>query len=58
MEATLPKSVQYLIISFENRREQGLDAYKNCALLVEQLNAIGWTCDYGLDGEPYDFKKL
>ena len=58
MEATLPKSVQDLIESFEERQNDCMDGYKNCALLVEQLNAIGWTCDYGLDGEPYDFNKL
>ena len=32
--------------------------YENCQLLVDELNSVGYTCDYGLDGVPFDLKKL
>lgn len=32
--------------------------YENCALLVQELNAIGYTCAYGLDAEPFKLRKL
>lgn len=32
--------------------------YENCALLVQELNAIGYTCEYGLDAEPFKLRKL
>jgi hypothetical protein len=33
-----------------------VDPYKLCATLVVDLEAVGYTCDYGLDAEPYDLK--
>jgi hypothetical protein len=32
--------------------------YENCAKLVEELEAVGYTCDYGLDASPYDLKQI
>lgn len=32
--------------------------YETCILLVEELNKIGWTCEYGLDAVPYNFRKI
>ena len=26
--------------------------------LVKDLNAVGYTCDYGLDASPYDLKQI
>jgi len=31
--------------------------YEACATLVEKLEAIGYTCEYGLDAVPYDLSK-
>lgn len=36
----------------------GDNDYKNCKKLVKHLETIGYTCDYGLDGEPYNLRKL
>lgn len=32
--------------------------YDGCDLLIQKLNAIGYTCDYGLDASPYNLRKL
>jgi hypothetical protein len=38
--------------------QEGEQDYKACADLVEALEKIGWTCDYGLDGTPIDLQPL
>lgn len=50
----LPKEVQDIINNF-NEKEQ---SYDNCSKLVEDLEKVGYTCDYGLDGVPYDLKEM
>jgi len=32
--------------------------YDDCDELVQKLNEIGWTCEYGLDANPYNLSKL
>lgn len=32
--------------------------YDTCMDLVEKLQAIGYTCEFGLDASPYGLKKL
>ena len=34
------------------------NTYENCANLVNDLEQVGWTCDYYLDAEPFDLRKL
>tara|TARA_R110000751_G_scaffold1560_4_gene5794 strand:+ start:3182 stop:3562 length:381 start_codon:yes stop_codon:yes gene_type:complete len=34
------------------------DAYKECDRLLNELEPYGYTFDYGLDGEPYNLKKI
>lgn len=34
------------------------DTYENCGKLVDDLNSIGYTCDYYLDAEPYNLRKI
>lgn len=34
------------------------NTYENCGNLVEDLEELGWTCEYGLDAEPYDLRQL
>ena len=38
--------------------QKGDASYKGCAALVEALEQIGWTCDYGLDGMPIDLQPM
>ena len=51
---TLPMEVQEVINNFSEKDND----YDNCAQLVEELEAVGYTCDYGLDASPYDLKQL
>ena len=32
--------------------------YESCANLVNDLNSIGYTCEYGLSAEPFGLRKL
>jgi len=32
--------------------------YNNCSDLVDELEEVGYTCEYGLDAIPYDLRKL
>jgi hypothetical protein len=50
----LPKEVQDIINKFS---EMDCD-YKNCGNLVDELEAKGYTCDYGLDASPFDLRKV
>jgi hypothetical protein len=50
----LPANVRTLIDKFSE-----MDAtYENCNTLVQELNKIGYTCEYGLDAIPYELKQL
>ncbi len=50
----LPKEVQEVINNFSEKDND----YENCAKLVEELEEVGYTCDYGLDASPYDLKQI
>lgn len=32
--------------------------YEQCANLVNELEEVGWTCDYYLDAEPYGLRPM
>ena len=50
----LPADVKAVIEKFSE-----LDTtYINCADLVQELNKVGYTCEYGLDASPYNLTKL
>jgi hypothetical protein len=34
------------------------ESYEDCQNLVNALNKIGWTCEYGLSAEPFNLRKL
>ena len=34
------------------------ETYEDCERLMKKLNKIGYTCDYYLDADPYDFRKI
>ena len=51
--AELPTEVQEVIAA-----HQGSDQnYESCIELVNNLESLGWTCEYGLDGIPYGLRK-
>ena len=33
-------------------------SYEECAKLVSDLEEVGYTCDYYLDANPYNLRKL
>lgn len=50
---TLPQEVQDILL------EHGeCEGYKGCDALIKALEAVGYTCDYGLDACPYDLRKI
>jgi len=50
----LPKEVKEVI----NRFSMMENDYESCENLKDALKEIGWTCSYGLDAEPYYFRKI
>ena len=38
--------------------QQGDASYEGCADLLIALEEIGWTFDYGLDGQPIELQPL
>ena len=50
----LPNDVAIIL----HRYYTGDNTYENCQNLVSELEAIGWTCSYGLDAEPYELHKI
>lgn len=32
--------------------------YDTCAEYLEEMNAVGYTFEYGLDGEPINLRKI
>lgn len=51
---TLPQEVQDVL----NKYEDGDFTYTDCANLVTELEAVGYTCEYGLDASPFGLRKL
>lgn len=49
----LPQEVQDILTKYND-----VEDYQGCDKLVKELNAVGYTCDYGLDASPYDLRKL
>lgn len=49
---SLPISVKRVVDSYDDDK----DLYAECARIEKELNKIGWTCEYGLDGEVYDVR--
>ena len=50
----LPTELVEVLTKYENMD----DTYVNCGNLVDDLNKIGYTCDYYLDAEPYNLRKI
>jgi hypothetical protein len=50
----IPQEVRNIIEKYE---EAGAD-YKMCQNLIKELEQVGYTCEFGLDGVPYELKQL
>jgi hypothetical protein len=53
MVNTYPKEVQDILNSFD----ENIDIYHEAKRMVIELNNIGWTAEYYLDGELYNIRK-
>jgi len=38
--------------------EENAGLYENCIILVEKLEAVGYTCDYDLSGEVFGLRPI
>ena len=52
---SLPQNVQDIINKFGELDE---NSYENCDKFIKELETFGYTCDYGLDAQPYGLKKI
>jgi hypothetical protein len=50
----LPPEVQTILKQFSDMD----NTTENCVALINELNLVGYGCDYGLDGIPYDLQPL
>jgi hypothetical protein len=51
---TLPQEVQDVLMKYCD----GDNSYKKCRALIKALKPHGYTCEYGLDGQPYGLKQI
>jgi hypothetical protein len=47
-----PKEVLDILAQFED------NTYEECERILNKLERIGYTYEYGLDAEPFNLKKL
>lgn len=50
----LPQNVQSILDKYDVLEK----SYANCEAMKIELEAIGWTCDYGLDAEVYGIEQI
>ena len=50
----LPIKIQKIIADFS----EDDNSYEDCEKFISKLNKVGYTCEYGLDAEPYGLRKL
>ena len=53
----LPTDVLAVLTKHQSNEDE-MYTYNQCEALVKDLEAIGYTCDYGLDAIPYGLKKV
>lgn len=51
---TLPQEVQNILAKYDD----GDNTYENCQNLVNDLETVGYTCNYDLSAMPYGLRKL
>lgn len=50
----LPAEVQAIL----DKHCTGDNTYEACRALIDDLEKVGYTCDYGLSAEPYGLRKI
>jgi len=48
-----PQNVKDILDTYD----ENIDGYLECKRIINELNLIGWTADYYLDGILFDLKK-
>ena len=48
----IPKDVLAILATFED------NTYEECERILNKLEQIGYTFEYGLDAEPFNLRKL
>lgn len=48
----IPKDVHDILAQFED------NTYEECERVLNKLEQIGYTYEYGLDAEPFNLRKL
>jgi len=51
---SLPQELQAIL----NKYSEMDNDYHNCAKMLKEVEAIGYTFEYGLDAEPYGLSKI
>jgi len=58
-QETLPDNIRAILDKYAAQHEQpGVDGYQLCREMLEEMEANGYTFDYGLDGVPYDLQVI
>ena len=50
---SLPDEVREVLEDFSD-----VEDYEGCQALIEALEELGYTCEYGLDAVPYNLRKI
>ena len=50
----IPDVINDIIESYN----EDADLYKECRRMLKEMNKHGYTFEYGLDGVPYDLRKI
>jgi len=50
----LPNEAQEILYRYSDEEQ----TYENCANMLKEFNAIGYTFEYYLDAEPYNLRKI
>lgn len=50
----LPQNIKEIVDSWDEEKEK----YAECSRIQKELEQVGWTCNYGLDGEIFDVKEF
>ena len=50
----IPKNIQHILDTFNHDK----DNYSECQRILNEITPLGYSFEYGLDGEPYNLIKL
>lgn len=51
---SIPKNIQDILDTFN----QNADRYSECQRILNKITPLGYSFDYGLDGDPYELTKI